>query len=98
VRLTASTVEVLFKNRRVASHQRSYIPGQFTVVNEHMPKSHQRHLEWTPSRIMNWAAKNGPLTGQLVSRIMESRPHPEQGFRSALGIIRLTGLYGVPNG
>jgi transposase len=94
VRLTASTVEVLFKNRRVASHQRSYIPGQFTVVNEHMPKSHQRHLEWTPSRIMNWAAKNGPQTCQLVSRIMESRPHPEQGFRSALGIMRLTGLYG----
>jgi transposase len=60
-----------------------------------MPKSHQRHLEWTPSRILKWAAKNGPHTEKLVKRIMESRPHPEQGFRSALGIMRLTGSYGA---
>jgi transposase len=60
-----------------------------------MPKSHQRYLEWTPKRILNWAGKNGPHTEKLVNRIMETRPHPEQGFRSALGIMRLTKLYGA---
>jgi transposase len=93
VRLTPSTVEVLFKNRRVASHKRSYLPGGFETVTEHMPKSHRRYLEWTPGRILKWAAKNGPKTERLVNRIMETRPHPEQGFRSALGIMRLTKTY-----
>jgi transposase len=93
IRLTAGTVEIFFKNRRVASHRRSFIPGGFTTLPEHMPKSHQRHLEWTPSRIIQWAAKNGPGTEKLLSAILDSRPHPEQGFRSCLGILRLSRRY-----
>jgi transposase len=93
VRLTATSVEVLFKGRRIASHKRNYVPGAFTTLKEHMPKSHQRYLEWTPSRIIKWAAKNGPNTEKLVTRILEKKLHPEQGFRSALGIIRLENRY-----
>ena len=59
-----------------------------------MPESHKRYLEWTPSRIERWAQKTGPSTGALVKEIMERRPHPEQGFRSSLGIIRLGRRYG----
>jgi transposase len=93
IRLTATTVEVLFKNTRVASHARSYVKGQFTTQKDHMPKSHQRYLEWTPSRIIHWAEKTGPKTSQLVTHIMQNRPHPEQGFRSCLGIMRLASQY-----
>jgi transposase len=93
VRITATTVEVLFKNQRVASHQRSYIPWKSTTVKEHMPKSHQKYLEWTPSRIIRWAGKNGPKTEKLVTHILDSRPHPEQGFRSCLGIMSLAKHY-----
>jgi transposase len=93
VRLTSTTVEVLFKNRRVAAHKRSYVPADFKTLPEHMPKSHQRYLEWTPSRIIKWAGKTGPKTEKLVTRILENRPHPEQGFRSALGIMRLAQYY-----
>jgi transposase len=93
VRLTATSVEILFKKRRVASHKRSYVPGGFTTLKEHMPKTHQRYLEWSPSRIIRWAGKNGHNTEKLVSRILESRLHPEQGFRSALGIMRLCNRY-----
>jgi len=91
--LTATTVEVLFKNRRVASHQRSYEKYKHTTLTEHMPKAHQKYLEWTPSRIMDWAGKNGPNTGNLATCIMENRKHPEQGFRSCLGIMRLVKQY-----
>jgi len=94
VRITTHTVEILFKNQRVASHKRSYKQGFFATLQQHMPKAHRRYLEWTPSRIINWAAKNGPNTEKLVTRIMENRPHPEQGFRSSLGIIRLADHYG----
>lgn len=89
VRLSASTVELFQQGKRVAAHRRSSRPGQFTTLEEHRPKSHQKHLEWTPGRIVQWAQKTGPACARLVQQIMESRPHPEQGFRSALGIMRL---------
>jgi len=93
VRLTSTTVEVLFKNKRVASHPRSYRPGGFTTLAQHMPKSHQRYLQWSPSRIIRWAQQHGPMTQKLVTAILDSRPHPEQGFRSCLGIMRLGKRY-----
>lgn len=93
VRLTSNTVEVLFKNRRVASHQRSSHQGRHTTREEHMPKAHQKYLEWTPARIIRWAAQNGPNTQNLITCILERRRHPEQGFRSSLGIMRLAKRY-----
>lgn len=94
VRMTDKTVELFAHGKRVAAHIRSPHPGRFTTLNEHRPKSHQKHLEWTPSRILGWANTIGPECGKLVQTIMENRPHPEQGFRSALGIIRLAKAFG----
>ena len=89
VRLTEQTVELFYDGQRVAAHPRSRLPGQFTTLDEHRPKSHQRYLEWTPSRMVEWARKIGPQCGQVVQYILAHKPHPEQGFRSCLGIIRL---------
>ena len=93
-RYTATTVEILHKGRRVASHPRSYRKGQFVTDPEHRPHSHREYLEWTPERLVRWAEKAGENTGRLVRRIMESKPHPEQGYRSCLGIMRLGKRYG----
>lgn len=93
VRLTKSTVEILFKNRRVASHPRSHRKGGFTTLPEHMAKAHQKYLEWTPSRIIRWAGQIGPQTEGLITHILESKRHPQQGFRSCLGILRLAKRY-----
>ena len=89
VRFTQSTVEVFYKGKRVASHRRSYQKGASTTVSEHMPKAHREYAKWTPQRITNWAEKNGEFTAKLAQQIMASRKHPELGFRSCLGIIRL---------
>lgn len=89
VRLTETTVELFAQGKRVAAHARSYRPGQATTVEEHRPKSHQRYLQWTPGRMIAWGQKIGPCCAQVLQAILESRPHPEQGFRSCLGIIRL---------
>jgi transposase len=59
-----------------------------------MPRSHQKHLEWTPTRFIHWAESIGEATGALVSAILADRPHPEQGYRSCLGILRLEKRYG----
>ena len=94
VRVTFQTVEIFHKGRRVSSHRRSHHKGSHTTVKEHMPRAHQRYAEWTPERLVRWAAKNGPCTARLIENILVSRPHPQQGFRSCLGIMRLGKEYG----
>lgn len=94
VRTSANVVEIFSKNRRVASHKRSYAKGVALTEPAHMPSSHRRHAQWTPSRIVHWAQKTGPSTAQFIEALMASRPHPEQGFRSALGVLRLEKRYG----
>lgn len=94
VRASARTVEIFVRGRRVASHLRSAAVGRHTTTSAHMPESHRRHLEWTPSRLVAWGEQTGPATGALVAAILASRPHPEQGFRSCLGIFRLGRRHG----
>ena len=96
VRSSAGTVEVFSSHKRVASHLRSFEKYRHSTDPAHMPESHRRHAAWTPSRIISWATTNGASTGKLVEEILASRPHPEQGFRSALGIIRLADRYTAP--
>jgi transposase len=89
VRVSAGTVEIFHRGQRVAAHRRSHVRGQHTTDPAHMPKAHQAHREWSPSRIVTWAQTVGPQTAALVTAILASRPHPEQGYRSCLGILRL---------
>jgi transposase len=89
IRLTTATIECFFKGKRVASHALSHILGGKTTLDDHMPQSHRRHREWTPAKLGEWAQGIGPQTAQFVASLLTSRPHPEQGFRSALGAMRL---------
>ena len=93
VRYTTTTVEIFHRDKRVASHSRRY-DQQPSTVAEHMPSAYRAHAEWTPSRLIRWAEQAGPATAQLVTRILESRPHPEQGYRSCLGIMQLGRRHG----
>jgi transposase len=89
VRATPTTIEIFHKGQRVASHVRGHGQEQVFTQREHRPKSHQAHLEWTPSRMVHWAEQIGPHTAKLFERILAEKPHPEMGYRSCLGIIRL---------
>ena len=93
-RIGADIVEILHGRTRVAAHRRSHVKGAFTTLTEHMPSAHRAHAEWTPSRILSWAGKVGAATRDLCEAILAERPHPEQGFRSCLGILRLGKRYG----
>ncbi len=95
VRATASTIEVFFKNRRVAAHRRVDAPGQHTTLTEHMPPAHQAVQEWTPDRFGHWAQNIGPQTTQLIQTVLSSRQHPQQAYRSCLGLLRLSNHYGA---
>ena len=93
-RYNQTIVEMFYKGRRVASHPRSFIPHKPTTVTGHMPRSHQKHAEWTPSRLIHWGQTLGQEVGVLFDEIMKTRPHSEQGFRSCLGIMRLAKVHG----
>ena len=93
VRLTATTLEAFHRGERVTAHMRSYLKGRHTTLAEHMPPEHRRYAEWTPSRIIQWAGKTGTATARVVERILEARTYPEQGYRTCLGILRLSHHY-----
>jgi len=94
LRITRSTVEVLAKGKRVASHLRSTRQGHYTTLAEHMPAAHRAHADWSPGKLLTWAASVGPSTAELVKRLLLEKTHPEQGYRSCLGLMRLTRNHG----
>ena len=95
VRYTARSVEIFLGGERIAVHMRGSGNGRHTTVPEHMPSSHRRYLDWTPAKIQEEAGRIGPMLSLLMARIIEDRPHPEQGYRSCLGIIGLSKRFGA---
>jgi transposase len=72
---------------------RSHVPGRATTDPGHRPKAHQRHLDWTPSRLVRWGHTIGPSTARVVETILARLPHPEQGYRACLGLLSLARKY-----
>jgi transposase len=93
VRATPSTVEIFHEGKRVASHVRTHKANAAITDPQHRPASHRAHLDWPPSRMIQWAATLGPRTSEVIKRILKAYPHPEMGYRSCLGIIRLGQRY-----
>ena len=89
VRAAARSIEVFHRGHRVAAHQRRYIGRRHGTDPDHMPSAHRRYAEWTPDRFRRWARAIGPDTEGLIIAILANRPHPEQGFRTCLGVLRL---------
>ena len=94
IRYTQNTVECFYRNKRVASHLRNVPRGRHATIKEHMPLSHQKYLEWTPERFKRWASKIGSETATLTELILLKRTHPQQAYRTLLGILRLGKSYG----
>ncbi len=93
-RITANTIEIFHKGERIAAHRRSSSNGKHTTIPDHMPSAHRRFADWTIERIQREASAMGPDVALLCERILADRPHPEQGFRACLGIIRLNKSFG----
>jgi transposase len=95
-RITGTTVELLHRGQRVASHPRDLRPRRFSTITAHMPAAHRAHMEWTPQRLIAWGASIGPGTAAVVTRLLEEHKHPEHGYRACLGLLALSKRYGKP--
>ncbi len=93
IRLTRRTVEVFHNHKRVAAHVRRSPYGGHVTIAAHMPSAHRRYADRTPASLIGRASRVGPNTAVLVERMMRDRPHPEQGYRSAMGVISLARRY-----
>jgi transposase len=89
VRIAERTIEIFHRGQRIGAHQRRYGGPRHGTDPDHMPSAHRRYAEWSPERIRRWAKSIGPNTEGLVTAVLANRPHPEQGFRTCLGILRL---------
>lgn len=89
VRATASIIEIYHRGKRVAVHTRSDRRYGHSTISGHMPSAHRWYAEWTPQRMLAWGTTAGSDVERLFETIMASKRHPEQGFRSCLGIMRL---------
>lgn len=94
LRICAGSVEVFIDRERVAVHALNSRRGTHTTLPDHMPAAHRAHLQWSPQRLIDWGARIGPACAQLVRWQMDSRPHPEQGYRACLGLLRLARQFG----
>jgi len=95
IRTTAAAIEILHRGRRVAAHARSSVRYGYTTVPEHLPASHRAHLEWSPGRLIHWGEQHGVACAEIIRRILATRLHPEQGYRSCLGLLKLERRYGA---
>jgi len=86
---TSHSVEIFHNNKRVALHVRLYQKGAFATKEEHMASSHRAYAKWTPSRLIHWGGTIGVYTQTLISEILQSKPHPEMGFRSCMAILNI---------
>lgn len=93
IRATEKTVEIFYQRTRQASHPYSQAPGRYSTQPEHMPPAHQQYSQWSPERFLRWAEEIGPHTSQLIAAVLDARQHPQQAYRSCLGILGLGKRY-----
>jgi transposase len=91
--VTEHMLEVFHKGKSVAIHARSFKPGRYSTLREHMPPNHQFMDRVNAKQLIHWAETVGPQTAALINATLQSRPFPEQAYRSCLGILSLAKKY-----
>lgn len=85
---TETAVEVYHNHSRIAFHLRDRRSGKYTTEQEHMPSHHRFVAEWNRDRFIRWAGSVGTFVEDMVIAILDTKKHPEQGFKSCLGILQ----------
>jgi transposase len=85
-------VSLFFNGQLIASHPRAHRPGT-TTLPAHMPVRHQKHQQWTPGRLKNWAQNMGASVLAWVDHQLTVKDHPEQAYRVCLGLLNLSREY-----
>ena len=94
VLFTERALEVYSGNIRIALHLRNKRRNGYTTQREHMPEFHKWKDNWDPEKLMNWATTKGGDVASVVATVLASRQHPEQSYKTCMGILSLGKIYG----
>lgn len=86
-------LEIYHKGRHICRHKKEQPNYRYTTKDEHMPSNHKFVKGWSAPWFIDQAHKTGTSTAKLVTMVMQNRKHPEQGFRTAMGILNLSRKY-----
>ena len=87
-------VAIYYDNIRIVQHRRSYTPNDYTTLHTHMPPNHRYYATWSSNRFIRWARSIGDNVEEVIKNVLKSRNHPEQAFKSCMGILNLVKEYG----
>lgn len=88
-------VVIYYDNVRLVQYKRDRTPNGYTTLPEHMPEDHRRYSEWNPERFRRWARSIGPQVEVVIGKVLEGRKHPEQSYKTCMGILSLEKKYGA---
>ena len=91
---TKSHVEIYLNYSRIAFHRRDYSLYKYSTTKEHLPSHHQFVSDWSPDKFINWASGYGEETEHYIRKVLESKQHPEQAYKSCIGILSFGKKYG----
>lgn len=94
---THQNVSIYYKGTRIAYHRRSFKPGFYTTVKDHLSSTHQFYLDWSPQKFISWGKGIDLVVADYIEKVLASRPYPEQGYKSCLGILSLAKKEGKEN-
>jgi transposase len=86
-------VAIYYDNIRIVQHRRSYIPNDYSTLHTHMPPNHEYYATWSSDRFIRWARSIGDNVEEVIKKVLKSRKHPEQAFKSCMGILNLVKKY-----
>lgn len=82
-----SEVNMYLHYELIVTHKRLRSPHNYTTVSEHMPAQHRFVTEWNPSYFMTKAKEIDPIVEYYISQVLARKQHPEQGYKSCMGIL-----------
>lgn len=86
----SKTVEIYYRLKHVASHKRNTLRGERTTNQAHLPANIQFVNELNFEKLISWASSIGHCTGEVITNIIDNRPHPDQARKSCMGILQMS--------
>ncbi len=87
-------VAIYYDNIRIVQHKRDRSPNGYTTLHSHMPASHRYYAQWSSERFLKWAQAIGDDVAEIIQVVLKSRKHPEQAFKTCMGILNLVKKHG----
>jgi transposase len=86
-------VAIYYDNVRIIQYKRDHSPNRYTTLHTHMPAHHRFYAQWSPERFTRWAQSIGDDVAEMIRVVLKSRKHPEQAFKTCMGILNLVKKY-----